>query len=174
LSQESVAAGLASGASESESQTSSNFSVPERRLMKSCGIMHFWSAMTFWQQLSTRPARPITWFCRPREVFGCNQLPVALAHFLTSQGHDAEHVLDLRMDEEDDLAIWNYALRETRILITKDQDFFHLATHGAGTGSIIWVRMGNCRNQMLIAAFERALAQIMAAVEQGNRIVELR
>jgi len=102
-----------------------------------------------------------------------NQLPVALARFLTSQGHDVEHVLDLRMDEDDDSAIWSYAVVQGRTLVTKDEDFFHVATHG-GTGSVIWVRLGNCRNQALIAAFERALPQVLAALQQGSRVVELR
>lgn len=34
-----------------------------------------------------------------------NQLPIALARFLTSKGHDVEHVLERRMDEEADLTI---------------------------------------------------------------------
>ena len=103
-----------------------------------------------------------------------NQLPIALARFLHAQGHDAEHVLDLRMDEADDSAVWAYAIAQQRTLVTKDEDFFNLATRNPNSGTLIWVRLGNCRNHALIATFERSLAQLVTALQQGSRIIELR
>jgi predicted nuclease of predicted toxin-antitoxin system len=103
-----------------------------------------------------------------------NQLPDALARFLTSQGHDARHVLDLKLDEADDLTIWSYAVAEDYTLVSKDQDFLHLANASTSGGTFIWVRVGNCRKQSLIAAFERALPAIVVALGEGQRVIELR
>jgi predicted nuclease of predicted toxin-antitoxin system len=103
-----------------------------------------------------------------------NQLPIALARFLAAEGHDAQHVLDLRMDEADDAAVWAYAAAQGRTLVSKDEDFFHLAIRNPGAGTLIWVRLGNCRNQALISTFERSLDQLIAALQQGGRIIELR
>ena len=103
-----------------------------------------------------------------------NQLPAALARFLSSRGHDAQHVLDLQMDEADDPNIWNHAAAQGRALVSKDEDFLHLANRPGATGAFVWVRLGNCRKQVLLAAFERALPALVTALEDGHRVVEVR
>lgn len=103
-----------------------------------------------------------------------NQLPSALARFLVAQGHDAEHVLNLGMDEADDRDIWSYIVSQGHVLITKDEDFLHLANRPGAFGSFVWVRLGNCRKQTLLAAFERALPQILISLQEGQRVVEVR
>jgi predicted nuclease of predicted toxin-antitoxin system len=103
-----------------------------------------------------------------------NQLPAALARFLNSRGHDAEHVLDLQMDEADDPDVWNHAVSEGRALVSKDEDFLHLANRPGAFGTFVWVRLGNCRKQALLAAFDRALPAIVTALEEGHRVIEVR
>ncbi len=103
-----------------------------------------------------------------------NQLPVALARFLSSRGHDAQHVLDLQMEEADDSYIWHRAASQSRVLVSKDEDFLHLANRPGATGTFVWVRLGNCRKQVLLAAFERALPALVMALDQGQRVVEFR
>jgi hypothetical protein len=39
---------------------------------------------------------------------------------------------------------------------------------------LIWVHLGNCRNLALLAAFERLLDDLVAAIDAGQRIVEVR
>lgn len=103
-----------------------------------------------------------------------NRLPAALARFLSSRGHDAQHVLDLQMDEADDPDIWSHAVSQGRALVSKDEDFLHLANRPGASGSFVWVRLGNCRKQVLLAAFERALPAIITALEDGHCVVEVR
>lgn len=103
-----------------------------------------------------------------------NQLPAALARFLTSRGQDALHVLDLKMDELDDNHIWNYAAAEGRAIVSKDEDFLHLANREGDSGVFVWVRIGNCRKQALITAFDRTLSDLISALEAGHRVVEVR
>ena len=103
-----------------------------------------------------------------------NQFPAALARFLNSQGHDAQHVLDLQMDEASDASIWKFAVSDSRVLVSKDEDFLQFAIRPNAATAFLWVRLPNCRKQPLLAAFERALPSILAALEAGSRVVELR
>lgn len=103
-----------------------------------------------------------------------NQLPKELAHWLVSQGHDAEHVLDRGQGQTDDRQLWSEALAEDRIMVSKDEDFFILAMQVDDSGKLLWLRVGNCRTAALIAAFEKSMPAILAAFEEGQRIVEIR
>ncbi len=51
------------------------------------------------------------------------QLPAALARWLATKGHEAEHVADLDMQAAPDSTIWNHALYAGRSILTKDEDF---------------------------------------------------
>ena len=103
-----------------------------------------------------------------------NQLPQALARFLVSHGYKAEHVLDLGMDEADDQIIWDYAGKNGCVIVTKDEDFIGLSLQTGAKNQVVWVRLGNCRTPALLAAFETALAKLTQALQQGDRVVELR
>jgi predicted nuclease of predicted toxin-antitoxin system len=103
-----------------------------------------------------------------------NQLPQALARFLVSHGHQAEHVLDLAMDEADDRVIWDYAGKNGSAIVTKDEDFISLSLQTGAKNQVVWVRLGNCRTPALLAAFETALPKLTQALRQGDRVVELR
>jgi predicted nuclease of predicted toxin-antitoxin system len=103
-----------------------------------------------------------------------NQLPVQLARYLCERGHDCAHVLDLRWHEATDLDLWNRCIRQQRILISKDQDFVFLANRPDDVGRLIWLRMGNCRNDNLIRVFEGIHGTLAECFASGQRIVEVR
>lgn len=103
-----------------------------------------------------------------------HQLPPALATFLRDHGHNAQHVRELGLESNDDLAIWQYVATHEFVLISKDEDFFHLVSRADDKGNLIWVRLGNCRNQPLLQAFESALPQILNSLKEGCRLVEIR
>ena len=103
-----------------------------------------------------------------------NQLPQALIRLFISRGYQAEHVLDLGMEEVDDLVIWNYATKNKRVIVTKDEDFISLSLQAETKNQVVWVRLGNCRTAPLLAAFESALPKLIQALQQGDRVVELR
>ena len=103
-----------------------------------------------------------------------NQLPLQLSRFLRERGHDSEHLLDIGLDNADDATVWFRAAADERILISKDEDFVILANRPNDAGRLVWVRLGNCRNSALIAAFDGALSAIEGCFDAGQRIVELR
>ena len=103
-----------------------------------------------------------------------NQLPAALAAHLRNWGLDCVHVLELGLNTADDLEIWRRAAAEDRIVVTKDEDFLLLASRPSDRGRMIWVRLGNCRNATLLAAFDRTRDVLLQAIAAGQRVIELR
>ena len=61
-----------------------------------------------------------------------NQLPAALARYLTDNGFDCRHVQDIGMDASDDREIWELAKSERMVIVTKDEDFALMADRQAG------------------------------------------
>lgn len=102
------------------------------------------------------------------------QLPPALATWLTKQGHAAQHVDDLGLREADDIVIWNYALKVGTIIVTKDEDFAERTGRTMSGPRILWLRIGNATNQALVEWLEPRWISIMARLEAGDRLVEVR
>ncbi len=101
-----------------------------------------------------------------------NQLPLALATLLREQGEDAVHVLEVGLAQSDDSILWQRALDEGRIVVTKDDDFSHLLVR-SGTGQVVWVRLGNCRNEVLLAAWRESFARLRSALSSGQGLIVL-
>lgn len=104
-----------------------------------------------------------------------NQLPPALARYLSSLGHEAQHVRDVSLESSSDADIWAYAMERGLVIISKDEDFQHLANSSReALPQVVWVRLLNCRKLALLAAFDSILPALNAALEAGERIVEIR
>lgn len=70
------------------------------------------------------------------------QLPPALARKIAAMGHEAEHLLELGLLESSDSQVWDYALANGAVIITKDEDFAIRASVGKASPSIVRVRIG--------------------------------
>jgi len=103
-----------------------------------------------------------------------SQLPLALAQHLRTRGLDCQHVLDIGLAEASDAEICRYAESQGRVIISKDEDFLHLASRPDAKFKIVWVRLGNCRTSALISAFDQFWPTLQSCLEAGDRIVELR
>lgn len=101
-----------------------------------------------------------------------NQLPAALARWLSAKGFEATHVLDLKLNDSSGEQIWAHAATHGFVVISKDDDFQNRATH-RGTVQVVWVRLGNCRNKALLDTFDGQLPAVIAALEKGTSVVEL-
>lgn len=102
------------------------------------------------------------------------QLPLALAKCLQKRGFECQHVLDVALAEGLDSEICQYAKAHEQIIISKDEDFFYIASQSRANIRLIWVRLGNCRTASLLAAFERLWPSIEASLKSGDRIIEVR
>lgn len=78
------------------------------------------------------------------------------------------------MGQADDVAIWKFCVKRGRILITKDEDFFILATRPGDLGQLLWLRVSNCRTRDLLSMLNQRWSEIESAFSEGQRIVEVR
>ena len=102
------------------------------------------------------------------------QLPPALARFLTAKGESAIHVMDKQMMESSDSEIWDLALQEGLIIITKDEDFQMRASVSTHFPTIIWVRLGNSSKKAILRFFEEKWELVKFELKNGASLVELR
>ncbi|MBL8903427.1 MAG: DUF5615 family PIN-like protein [Hyphomicrobiales bacterium] len=101
------------------------------------------------------------------------QLPPALARRLTELGHMADHVYDIGMQAASDHSIWNRAEETGAVIITKDEDFTQIG-RGASGPQVVWLRLGNVNRNALLDRISKALPQIIEAIEDGERVIEIR
>ena len=101
------------------------------------------------------------------------QLPGTLARWLRDRNHDTVHVLERNLGQADDHTLWKIAKEESRIMVSKDEDFFILATRPSDTGRLLWLRVGNCRTNQLLTLINKRWNKIVQAFEEGQRIVEV-
>lgn len=97
------------------------------------------------------------------------QLPPALA----SLGEEAIHVLDVGLLDASDSVIWEFALENNWVIITKDDDFQFRASVTSQPPQIIWVRVGNCTKQRLIEIFNMHWQAIKDELDAGVLLVEV-
>jgi len=103
------------------------------------------------------------------------QLPPALARWLSAHGCPADHVADLGMEASPDRVIWEWASKEGVVIVTKDEDFaiWRIAS-SANVPSVVWLRMGNTRRSELLERMEFLLPQVLAGLESGEALIEIR
>jgi predicted nuclease of predicted toxin-antitoxin system len=100
------------------------------------------------------------------------QLPPALTESFVRLGHFAEHVNSIGLGAATDGEIWKYASATNAVLITKDADFSILTSDQAV--SVVWVRLGNVTNRALKQHLDPILEEIVEALSEGERLVEVR
>ena len=57
------------------------------------------------------------------------------------------HVYEIGLETSSDAAIWEYALQNDFVLVTKDADFGDLSILRGFPPKVIWIRRGNCSTQ---------------------------
>jgi len=70
--------------------------------------------------------------------------------------------------------IWEYALWQKAVVITKDEDFPDRCLRSSTTPIVVWLRVGNCRNAVLLAWFMPLLTQAITRIELGDRLIEVK
>ena len=100
------------------------------------------------------------------------QLPPALARRIQALGHSAEHVVDCGLATAADDAIRTYAASIGAAIITKDEDFAVRRVLQEGP-AVVWIRIGNTRKAELLRRVEADFIAVVAALEQGETLVEI-
>jgi predicted nuclease of predicted toxin-antitoxin system len=101
------------------------------------------------------------------------QLPPLLARHLVSLGHEAEHAVDVGLEQSSDRDIWKFAVQTSSTLVTKDEDFVTIRALADSGPAVLWVRIGNTTKQVLLERFAAAWPKVIAALERGETVIEI-
>lgn len=102
------------------------------------------------------------------------QLPSSLVQWFTEHGQKAVHVEDIGLRDAVDDEIWNYALKEKVVILTKDEDFASRCARSTQGPVVVWLHLGNCSNQELFQWMEKLWPQLLTLLTEKNRLIELR
>jgi predicted nuclease of predicted toxin-antitoxin system len=102
------------------------------------------------------------------------QLPPSLAQWLRVTGADAAHVEQAGLRDAADPEIRDYAATQGYVLVTKDKDFLPSSGSPLSGLQIVWIRTGNISNRLLLDRLAASWQRIVAHLETGVRVVELR
>ncbi len=97
------------------------------------------------------------------------QLPRRLARWVNSQpGWTSVHVLDLDLSQD----IARTAEQSKSLIISKDEDFVTLRM--PDRFPLLWLRLGNCHNDRLMARVADQWPSIESMLDRGVDLMELR
>jgi predicted nuclease of predicted toxin-antitoxin system len=77
------------------------------------------------------------------------------------------------MEAVDDGIIWDYARKNQAVIISKDEDFADRWLLNNEGVALVWIRKGNCSNEVLIAWFEPFWPETLSRLERGETFIEL-
>ena len=99
------------------------------------------------------------------------QLPKSLSEFLKHKGFNSIHTLELPgKNRTKDIQIIQEAIKENRVVISKDNDFLDSFLIKSEPPKLIMVRTGNISNKELLKIFENNLDRITAMLVKSNLI----
>jgi predicted nuclease of predicted toxin-antitoxin system len=102
------------------------------------------------------------------------QLPPSFADVFSAAGHEAVPVREVGLREATDGEIWRFARAEGMVVVSKDEDFAVRVGQVGPPPSVIWLRAGNVSKRALVAWFAPLLPGIVAALEAGEPLIEVR
>jgi len=95
------------------------------------------------------------------------QLPKRFCGWLTAEGHDAKHTLDLPLRNcTPDNDILDLAEKEGRIVVTKDDDFVQSYMVTGRPPKLLFIATGNISNDELERLIQANLKKIEEAFEE--------
>jgi len=101
------------------------------------------------------------------------QLPRALSLWLSREGHDSVHTLDLpNRNRTTDREILDLSRREQRTVVTKDTEFLESFILHGQPAKLLLITTGNISNRELLDLLERHCKPLFHLLQQ-HAVVEL-
>jgi len=82
-------------------------------------------------------------------------LPPKLPRLVSASFPDSQHVRELGLKGQADEDIWNFAKAKGFAIISKDRDFYQRALLYGAPPKFIWLCLGNCTRDDLLALIQR-------------------
>jgi predicted nuclease of predicted toxin-antitoxin system len=88
-------------------------------------------------------------------------LSAKLCNLLDTAFPDSKHVkYHLGLHEASDVVIWDYALEQNFVIVTKDDDFSQLSALRGAPPKVLWLNIGNCDTVFIAQLLLRNVAVI--------------
>jgi predicted nuclease of predicted toxin-antitoxin system len=97
------------------------------------------------------------------------KLPRVFAASFPGSGHVGELGQKGKTDED----IWNFAKAGGFVIVSKDKDFYQRALYYGAPPKFIWLRLGNCTRDDLLALIRRHEQHILAFETSSESILIL-
>jgi predicted nuclease of predicted toxin-antitoxin system len=81
------------------------------------------------------------------------------------------HVQDLHLDRAPDDLLWDVALRESFVIVTRDADFADRSLLAGRLPKVVWVRVGNCTTGQIEALLRKHTTALAALDRQFETAV---
>jgi predicted nuclease of predicted toxin-antitoxin system len=99
------------------------------------------------------------------------QLPIDLSELFNKKGHDSIHTSQLPdKNLTSDSYIRVLSIKEERVVVTKDSDFYDSYILKKEPHKVVFVRTGNQKTGTLIDLFTNRFDQIISRLEEGGMI----
>lgn len=72
----------------------------------------------------------------------------------------SQHIRDLGLERAGDRAVWDLAVANDFVIVSKDEDFHQLAFLEGPPPKVVWIRLGNCSTSDIAAALVREADRI--------------
>ncbi|MCX6603468.1 MAG: DUF5615 family PIN-like protein [Acidobacteria bacterium] len=89
-------------------------------------------------------------------------LPPRLVTELEDLFPNSLHVSECDLGSAVDRSIWEFAKAENLVIFSKDSDFHERSVLLGGPPKVIWLRVGNCSTQFIVAMLQSASDSILA------------
>ena len=96
-----------------------------------------------------------------RLLFDQNLSP-RLAVLLADLHPGSTHVRDEGLQSADDDVVWDYAMRERCVIVSKDADFHQRSFLLGHPPKVIWIQRGNCRTDEITVLLRQRHADMLA------------
>lgn len=81
----------------------------------------------------------------------------------------SKHVSSVGLKDADDIQIWNYAKKESFVIVTFDADFYDISMINGCPPKIIWLRNGNLTTNQVIDILNDKLLIIRNFIENQDK-----
>ncbi|HEX4343007.1 MAG TPA: DUF5615 family PIN-like protein [Verrucomicrobiae bacterium] len=96
-----------------------------------------------------------------------------LPHLVVVAFSGSQHVRELALKGKTDEEIWNHAKAHGLAIISKDRDFYERAVLYGAPPKFIWLRLGNCTRNDLLALISRHEQDIIAFESSPESVLVL-
>jgi predicted nuclease of predicted toxin-antitoxin system len=98
-------------------------------------------------------------------------LSFKLARLLAAKFPGSQHVRDVGLKGRADGDIWNFAKANSFVIVSKDKDFYQRALFYGAPPKFVWLCIGNCVRQDLLALIERHEQDILAFESSSESVL---